>query len=437
MEIKLIQDKMSEVWVKYQAKKTAIDVDKRSATEAEMVELNSLLDQHDSFKKELESEKRNQIAQEESRKLQNEPVKPDPGSVVDSKKDQGWRSEGEFFQAVYRAAVMPHGIDKRLVEIRAISGQSESVAADGGFLVQTDMATKLFELAHEESQLYNRCDRMPLGANSNSMTLNAVKETSRVYGSQYGGVQTYWVAEGNEITGSTLRFRHVKWNAHKLAALVYATDELLADAATLENRIRVTVPKAMSFRIDDSILSGDGVGKPMGVMNSPALVTVAKTAGQTAATITAVNVMNMYVRMIPTGMKNAVWFINQDCLPQLWQMSLNLGTAAAAGALVWMPANGIAGVPYSTLGGLPVVPIEQCQTLGTSGDILLCDMTNYTIVEKGGTDVQSSMHVRFVYDEMAFRFIFRIDGQPLLDSPVTPFKGSNTQSFWIALATRA
>ena len=41
------------------------------------------------------------------------------------------------------------------------------------------------------------------------------------------------------------------------------------------------------------------------------------------------------------------------------------------------------------------------------------------------------------YDESVFRFIFRIDGQPWWNAPLTPFKGTNTQSCFVALATRA
>ena len=40
-------------------------------------------------------------------------------------------------------------------------------------------------------------------------------------------------------------------------------------------------------------------------------------------------------------------------------------------------------------------------------------------------------------DETAFRFILRVDGQPLWNSAVTPANGTNTISPFISLATRA
>ena len=59
------------------------------------------------------------------------------------------------------------------------------------------------------------------------------------------------------------------------------------------------------------------------------------------------------------------------------------------------------------------------------------------MIDKGGVSQASSMHVRFINDEMTFRFIFRVDGQPAWNKPVTPFKGTNTQSPFISLAVRA
>jgi hypothetical protein len=48
-----------------------------------------------------------------------------------------------------------------------------------------------------------------------------------------------------------------------------------------------------------------------------------------------------------------------------------------------------------------------------------------------------SVHVRFLYDEQVFKFTYRVDGQPIWSSALTPFKGSNTLSPFVALQTRA
>jgi HK97 family phage major capsid protein len=94
--------------------------------------------------------------------------------------------------------------------------------------------------------------------------------------------------------------------------------------------------------------------------------------------------------------------------------------------------------PYNTLLGRPIIPIEQAATLGTVGDIIFADLSGgYLLAEKGGIASDMSVHVRFVYDESTFRFVMRVDGQPVRAAALTPYKGSETQSHFIVLATRA
>jgi HK97 family phage major capsid protein len=187
--------------------------------------------------------------------------------------------------------------------------------------------------------------------------------------------------------------------------------------------------------VEDSILNGDGVGKPLGILNAACLVTVAKETGQAAATITAQNIVKMWARMWARSVTNAVWLVNQDVFPQLFNLSVPIGKG---GALVFMPPAGISGAPYGTLFGRPVIVHESSATLGTVGDIVLADLREYQGIEKGGIQSASSIHVRFLEGESVYRFIYRVDGQPTWRSALTPFKGAgNTVSPFIALATRA
>jgi HK97 family phage major capsid protein len=88
--------------------------------------------------------------------------------------------------------------------------------------------------------------------------------------------------------------------------------------------------------------------------------------------------------------------------------------------------------------GLPAIAIEQAASLGTVGDIVLANFQNgYILAEKGSIKSDVSIHVRFEYDESVFRFIMRVDGQPVRSVPLTPYKGTETQSHFIGLATRS
>jgi HK97 family phage major capsid protein len=84
-----------------------------------------------------------------------------------------------------------------------------------------------------------------------------------------------------------------------------------------------------------------------------------------------------------------------------------------------------------------MVAIEQAPTLGTVGDIVLADLNQYLLVDKGGVQTATSIHVAFLTDEQVLRFTYRVAGQPLWHSALTPFQGSGTLSPFVSLATRA
>jgi HK97 family phage major capsid protein len=69
------------------------------------------------------------------------------------------------------------------------------------------------------------------------------------------------------------------------------------------------------------------------------------------------------------------------------------------------------------------------------GDIVLADMSQMLLADKGAPEVASSMHVRFVQGEQAFRFTYRVDAQTTWKKPLTPKNGGATLSPFVGLAS--
>ena len=359
----------------------------------------------------------------EDRSSEKPEVKPTPAKDNEKR----FSSFGEQLMAAYRAAMPGGKVDERL-STRAASGLNETTPSDGGFLVQQDFVTELLKRTYETGILASKVKKIPISTNANGMKINAIDEDSRANGSRWGGVQTYWEGEADEITASKPKFRQMELSLKKLTGLCYATDELLQDAAALEAVIRQAFAEEFGFKIDDAILSGSGEGEPLGILNSGAIVTVAKEASQTDI-ITVENLIKMWNRLWSRSRANAVWYINQELEPYLY--TLKIGDKP-----VYIPAGGLSEKPYGTLFGRPVVPIEQCSAAGEVGDIILADIGQYLLIDKGGVKSASSIHVRFLYDENVFRFIYRVDGKPIWTKPLTPYKGSATVSPFVTLAKR-
>jgi HK97 family phage major capsid protein len=347
-----------------------------------------------------------------------------------------FRSLGEQLHAVAQAALRPDkGVDPRLGQINAAAqGANELVGSEGGFLVQTDFSQELLRLVHETGTLSSRTDRRPIGPNANGMKVNYINENSRADGSRSGGVRAYWTGEAGSLTASKPSYGQIELNLAKLTGLYYATDEEIGDVTNLEANATREFADEFGFKVDDAIVRGTGAGMPLGWLNAGATVSVSKETGQAAATIVSENVEKMYARMFARSIGDAVWYINQDCWPQLFQLHHVIGTG---GVPMYVPAGGLSTAPFGTLLGRPVQPIEQAATVGTVGDISFVDLSQYLTIEKGGIAAASSIHVQFTTDETAFRWVLRTNGRPKRDTALTPFKGSATQSAFVTLATRS
>lgn len=388
------------------------------------------------LQKDIEREQALRAHEERMNMSHEKPTKPELSEREPAGSPARFRSLGEQLQAVIRAS-RPGGFTDPRLTSRAITGMSESVPADGGFLVQTDFASELMKKVYETGQIASRCRRVQVGANSNGIKINAVKETSRANGSRFGGVQGYWLNEGGTKTASQPEFRQIELNLKKLIGLCYVTDELLQDASALESVVMSAFADEFAFKLDDAIFNGTGGVMPLGILSAAnaSLVSVEKENGQPADTLQPENIIKMWSRCIASSRQNAVWFINQDIEPQLFTLAIAVGTG---GGTVYMPPGGLSGQPYGTLFGRPVIAVEQCDTLGDKGDIVLADMSQYLLIEKGGLQSASSIHVKFTTDETAFRFVYRVDGQPLWEAALTPFSGStNTLSPFVTLDARA
>jgi HK97 family phage major capsid protein len=375
-------------------------------------------------------------AAEEQEKLQNTPVGPVIVAQPKDPNEKKWKNMGEFLSAVAEASRPGGRVDPRLTFQNAASGANETIPSEGGFLLESDFIADMQNAMMAETQVANRIRRIPISANSNRLRALGIDETSRANGSRWGGVQAYWVGEADEVTKSKPKFGEIDIKLEKLMAICYVTDELLQDASALETIVRQAYADEISFKLDDAIINGTGVGQPLGVLKADALVSVAKEGGQAADTILFENVLKMWARMPARFRKNAIWYVNQEAEPQLYTMSLTIGTG---GVPVYLPSSGAAGAQYGTLFNRPVIPIEQCAKLGDVGDIILMDPTQYIGIEKDNIKSDVSIHVRFVNDESVFRFIYRFNGAPYRKSAITPYKANAgfTMSPFVTLAARA
>lgn len=352
-------------------------------------------------------------------------------------------SFGEQLQRVAVDGFRRKGATLNGVNVRAnaASGQNEGNNADGGFLLTPTVTTGLLKSVRENSFFLPRVRKIAVGSNSNSVEMPYWPDKDHSEGNRYGGAKAYWMNEADQYTASKTQFATRTIKLAKLGALGFATEEILRDSTYLESIMTDAFVNAMVWEVDEAILFGKGMtegekSQPTGMLDvaNRALVTVAKEGNQAAGTVTAENIIAMWGRMAPEARNNAIWMVNPDIETQLIKMAMQAGDGDSK--LVYMPANGLSASPYGTLFGRPIVPNEHMHAAGNLGDIAFINPAEYMWIERDGIRKATSVHVRFEYDEMAFKFTYRCNGMPSWYAATTPAKGSASRSPYVTLAAR-
>lgn len=423
--------------------------------DATMTELEELENQIAKKTKILEVKKRiaeNSTSRGRRTSPARQPVEPAPtepkrgrrGETVpaaarngDDDKRHGFKFFGEFANTVIQAGRNNGGALERLENVATTYG-SEGVGADGGYLVPPDFSTAIWQKVRGEDSLLARCAQFTTGRNS----LTFPKDETTPWENS-SGIRVFWEGEGDQGTASKPKFETTQARLNKLMALVNVTEELMEDAPGLDSYLRFWTPVKMTARINTAIVRGTGAGQPLGILNASSLVTISKENSQDAASILFPNINKMWNRIYAPLRSNAIWLINQEIEPQLEGMQFipanehgaqNIGSNIP----VYLPAGGVADMPFARLKGRPVIPVQPASQLGTIGDIILTDLSQYMALTKGsGIQEDTSIHLYFDQAIQVLRFIFRVTGQPIWNSVITPENGSNTYSWAVALETRA
>lgn len=339
----------------------------------------------------------------------------------------GFESPREFLEAVMD---MGTGLkaDPRLRPLMATAGSDEAGTysdAYGGALVPKGFSPTLLRTPSEGDPVAGMVRRIPMTTPSLTLPARVDKDHSS---SVSGGLIVYRREETQDATASRQQFTGVTLKVKSLMGISYATDEIITDSPiSFASLIAEGFGDEFRSRIMQERISGLGGGQFTGVLNAGCTVSVAKETGQAAATIELTNVLKMLARAYQPQM----WLANRTVIPQLGQLNQAVGTG---GSPVFV--TNASDVFPMRLFGLPLAFSEHCPTLGTVGDLILCNWREYLEGTLGGTEMAESIHVRFVNKETAFRFSLRNDGLPWWTSALTP-KNGDTVSPFVTLATRS
>ncbi len=318
-------------------------------------------------------------------------------------------------------------LEKVYGTFRTKTAMAESGGSTGGYIVPPEFYDGLMRVVAEQTFFRKRAFVQPMGSASLMFPyLDVTTVQSAGISPFFGGVQMTWTEEAQTRTETEPQFKMMELKAHELSGYAVSSNVLLQDSAFgLEKFLITLFGQAVGWFEEYAFLQGNGVGKPMGVLNCPAAISVNRA---NANKVQFADVALMLSHLLPSSQRRSIWVIHPYVLAQLVQL------ADSAGRIIWVPNNGGAqeGVP-GTLFGLPVITSEKVPALGTRGDCNLIDPQLYVIGDRMQIEVAASEHVNFLKNQMTWRIVERVDGQPWLEKPITLQDASSTVSPFVIL----
>ena len=339
----------------------------------------------------------------------------------------GFSSLGEFLVKVRKAYDGEGTPDSRLILGKTAGHMVEGEDSQGGALVPEQWADEIYHAGLESSIVRSRAT--VLTATRDSLKVRKFVETDRS-SSIFGGVTFTWTEERGDKTAAISKpaLGELELVPHKLVGGCWASNELEDDYGRFGDFIKLAFGQALSFIEDDYFLWGAGAGVPLGAIHASngSLIAVTRSA---VGLLDWADIGNMAQRLLPRSWESAVWLINPGVIDELFE-----ATAPAANQATLLDMS------ERKLWGIPFIPTEKCQAMGTQGDIALCDFGHghYVIADRE-MRISASRHVPgsygFTTDETFWKIVLRVDGQPLMTAPITPYRGANTLSAFIVLTT--
>lgn len=356
--------------------------------------------------------------------LENQQATKESKFALEKANDAGFTSASDYMVALYNFRTRGR-YDSRFekLEVKALSGE---IGGSGGFLLPTEMQRDILLARGEMSFLRSRAKIVQMGSRVVPYPALDYSQGASGVSAFFGGIKVYYIEEGEEITESEFKVKNVELHARYLAGLTLIPNTLISDSPiSLTSFLggNNSFGGALAFKEDYDALNGDGAGKPLGILNSPSKLTVAR---NTANDFKFVDAVTMKSKMLMSGFP--VWIINQSVMPKLYTF------VDAGNNNLFLPAvRGLDGKPMDMLLGNPIIWTEKLPVLGTAGDVLFVDLGFYLLGDRNTVSMDIDTSVKFTSNKTAFRVLEGIDGQPWLANTIKLADGVTMVSPYVVL----
>lgn len=270
--------------------------------------------------------------------------------------------------------------------------------SEGGFTVPDEFERKLVE-ALEGNNIFRGMATV-IRTSSGTRKIPIAEDTG----------EASWIDEGEEIPESDTTFGQTMLSAYKLGTMIKISNELLNDSAfDLASYIARRFGVRMGNAEERAFITGDGVGKPLGLLDD-----AGAKVGVTAAKTTAISfdeIFQLYYALKAPYRKKAEFLCNEALVLQLMTIKDNNGN------YIWKPGLDI-GKP-DTLLNRPLKTSAFMPEVAAGNKVMAFgDYSYYWIADRQNRTFRRLNELYARTDQVGFLTTQRVDGKLILPEAV-------------------
>jgi len=343
-----------------------------------------------SLGKEVERLERQAAIDLEMSKPTNNPItnQPDGGSGT----DKTGRATAEYKHAFWNSM---RGRRDMTVQNALKVGED----TEGGFLVPDEYERTLVEALEEENIFRKLANVITTSSGDRKIPVVASKG------------EASWIDEEGQIPESDDSFGQVSIGAYKLATMIKVSEELLNDSVfNLEAYISREFARRIGNKEEDAFFSGNGTGKPLGILADVGGGQVGvTTAGATAITLD--EVLDLFYSLKAPYRKKAVFVLNDSTIKAIRKLK------DANGQYLWQPS--IKEATPDTLLSRPLYTSTYMPSIEAAAkSMVFGDFSYYWVADRQGRVFKRLNELFATTGQVGFLATQRVDGKLILPEAI-------------------
>ena len=344
--------------------------------------------------KEIDRLEKQEALDRELSKPLNTPLTGKP--IFQGMESKGGRASAEYQKAFWNAmrTRAGEGLDPMIKNALQIGTDTE-----GGYLVPDEFERTLIESLNEENIFRKLANVISTASGDRKIPVVASKGTAS------------WIDEEGAIPESDDSFGQVSIGAYKLGTMIKVSEELLNDSVfNLENYIAREFARRIGNKEEDAFFTGDGSGKPTGILAASGGAQI----GVTAASATAISIdeiLDLFYSLKSPYRNKSVFVMNDATIKAIRKLK------DGQGQYIWQPSLQ-AGTPDTIL-NRPVYTSSYVPTIAASAkSIIFGDFGYYWVADRQGRVFKRLNELYAATGQVGFAATHRVDGKLILPEAI-------------------